>query len=154
MCKGPGWLASWWGKHSLYGFIQDILMVEWICMDFGKSSSTALKLTIFVILYGLSQCSESFFDVCGKQRLSVDNQTRSPTVYASASEHFLSAWTFMQFWAFSRLFLISSKILVILSANPLVAGAFEIWDSIPILGVYKCVTLKGDFLVEACCFKL
>ena len=46
----------------------------------------------------------------------------------------------MQLWAFFRLFLVSSKVLVISSANLSVAGAFETWDLMPILGVYECMT--------------
>ena len=48
----------------------------------------------------------------------------------------------------------SSKVLVIPSANSLAAGAFEMWDSMPICGAYECMTSKGDFLVEVCCFEL
>ena len=121
-----GWLAGWPGKYFLYGFTWDILTTGWIHIDCSKSSSIALESTVFVILYRASQHSESFFDVHSKWRLFIDNQMSSLMAYAGASECLLSTWIFIQSWAFSRLFVVSSKVLAISLANPSAAGAFKI----------------------------
>ena len=52
------------------------------------------------------------------------------------------------------LHLVSSRILAILLANLLAAGAFETHCSIFILETYEHVISNGDFFVEACFFVL
>lgn len=89
-----------------------------------------------------------------KHRLFVVRQILSLPWYCKALDQCLSTWACIHSWNAFRLFFVSSKILLIKSANSVAADALETCCFTPIWKTYKHMTLKGVFFGDAEIFKL
>ena len=120
----------------------------------GNSNSTTLADITTFILYSPTKCSVSFTDclliICYLRSFVLSN-TKSPTLYPTASNLCLSAYYFMFSWVLASATLALLWTSFILSASYAIPLYFPFFlSSKPILGSCPLFAWKGNTLVPVC----